>query len=154
MKFRASTDIDAPINACFEALADFEHIARRARRAGVEVERTDTMTTPGPGMCWRVEGPFRGRMRRAEVELVDYDAPEKMLFHLSSSGIEADITLTLSRESGRRTVLESQVRVVPRNLASRVALQSVKLARPRINRGFRNALKKLASDVEARAGRF
>ncbi len=153
MKFRATTEIDAPINACFAALADFEHTALRARRAGIDVERTDHLTTPGPGMSWRIEGPFRGRTRRAEVELVDYDAPEKMLFHLTSSGIDADITLTLSPESGRRTILETEVRIVPRNLTTRVALQSMKLAKPRMNRGFQKGLRKLARDIERRVSR-
>ncbi len=57
------------------ALSDFDAWERGAMRRGAEVERTDALARPGPGMAWAATFPYRGKRREIEVRLDDVVAP-------------------------------------------------------------------------------
>ena len=52
MKFSTKEDIDAPIDAVFEMLCEFDQFERAAMRRGAEVQRVDQLAEPGVGMLW------------------------------------------------------------------------------------------------------
>ena len=52
MKFSTNEDVEAPIDAVFEMLCDFESFERAAMRRGAEVQRVDQLVAPGVGMIW------------------------------------------------------------------------------------------------------
>ena len=86
MKFSTKEDIEAPIEAVFEMLCDFESVEWAAMRRGAEVQRSDTKTAIGVGMSWRGTFNLRGKRRQVDIEMVTFDKPNEMVFECRSPG--------------------------------------------------------------------
>jgi len=150
MKFTGKTDINAPLNATFGSFADFESFERHARRAGAEVQRIDDLVSPGPGMIWKVRAEVRGKPRKIEIELMDYDAPNALHFTATTTGYDAVIDVVLTPVTGRQTSASITVVVKPNTLAARLILQSARLTKGTLNKRFRKGLQKFGKNMEDR----
>lgn len=91
MRFTTHEDVEAPIEFVFEQVSDFDAFERQGLRHGAEIMRLDTMTTPAAGMVWNAQAVLRGKRRRIEAELVDYQPPTMMKFLATSDGITAHL---------------------------------------------------------------
>lgn len=150
MRFTTKQDIEAPLDFVFRTMTDFEAWERSAMRRGVEVERTDKLTRPGTGMSWASRFSYRGKQRAIELRLVGLEPPATLAFAAQSNAVEGTAKLELMEMSARRTRLHVVVEVSPRSLAARLFLQSLRLARGRIDRKFDQRVAQLASDIAAR----
>jgi len=155
MRFTTKQDIEAPIAFVFKALSDFDIWERAAMRRGAEVERTDTLTGTGAGMSWKSRFSYRGRPRTLDLQLVTFDAPSQLAFAGQSPTVEGTATVDMMEMSSRRTRIHVVTEVTPRTLAARLFLQSLRLARARVDRKFEQRVVQLAADIEHRfrAGR-
>jgi len=153
MIFSAREDIEAPIEFVFSQVSDFEQLERRALRRGAEVERTDTLTAPGPGMGWRMAFTLRGKKRKMKVEMVSYDPPNVMRFHSNSPNVSIDTIVELLALSRGRTRLSFEADVHPKNLGARLVLQSLKLAKSSVTRRFEQRIATYARELEDRYSR-
>lgn len=150
MKFVARHDIEAPLEFVQQALADFEGWERAAMRRGAEISRTDKLRQNGPGMSWLTRFPYRGKERMINVQLVALDPAGHMAFTGSSASIEGDVKIDLLEMAARRTRLHVGFEVKPRTLGARLFLQSLRLARSRVDKGFDARIAMLAADIDAR----
>ncbi|MCK4712108.1 MAG: SRPBCC family protein, partial [Marinosulfonomonas sp.] len=75
MKFSTKEDIEAPIEAVFKAVSDFNAFERFALRRGARVQRVDRKTHPQTTIAWDIEFPYRGKKRQLLAELTEFDAP-------------------------------------------------------------------------------
>lgn len=138
MKFSAREDISGPIEQVFDALCDFEAFERLAMRRGAELQRVDPLTRPGVGMKWRVTYTMRGRKREFDLELVEFDRPDQMVFDARSSGIDARFTVDLLALSRNRTRMSVALDLTPLNLSARLLIQSLKLAKSNLSKRFKD----------------
>lgn len=150
MNFTGRTEIKANINATFAAFADFEAFERSVRRSGAEIERVDELTTPGPGMMWRIVADFRGKTRKIDVELKDYDPPEALLFSGVSTGFDAEIKIDLIPLSGRETRARISADITARSLAAKLILQSARLTKGKLNKRFRERFRRFGDEMTQR----
>lgn len=150
MKFSAKEDIEVPIERLFEMLADVEAFERAALRRGAEVQRTDTLRQPGPGMSWKTRFMFRGRERRVAIEMTRLDPPNGMSFKGSSPALEGTMQVELVALSRKRTRMAITTEIAPKTLAARLMVQSLKLARNNVNRRFHLRIAGFAKDLEDR----
>jgi hypothetical protein len=150
MRFTTKQDIEAPLDFVYRTMSDFEAWERSAMRRGVEVQRTDKLTRPGPGMTWASRFSYRGKLRSIELRLVMLEQPSTLAFAAQSNAVEGTAKLDLMEMSARRTRVHVVVEVLPRSLAARLFLQSLRLARARVDRKFDQRVAQLASDIEAR----
>ena len=150
MKFTSKTDLNASLNATFAAFADFEAFERQGLRAGAEIERIDDLVTPGPGMMWRVKAEYRGKMRRLEIELVDYDPPNMLKFRAASDLLDAEIKIDLIALSAKKTRAAVDVNVAAKSLSGRLLLQTARLAKGNLNRRFASGLNRFGVFLENR----
>lgn len=150
MKFSGKTDIDATLNAAFAAVADFGAFEKLAIHAGAGVARTDDMAMPGCGMMWDIRLNYRGKARKIVAELVDYDPPEVLDFATSTSGFNATIRVELLALSQRQTRAVVILDIRARSLAARLALQSGRLVKARLNKRFKARIHKFGQEVQAR----
>lgn len=150
MKLSTREDIEAPLDYVFGAFADTEGWERAAMRRGAEVTRADRLRTPGPGMAWNVGFDYRGKPRRLNIKLASIDAPNALGFQLSASSVDGNVSIEFVELSARRTRVSFGTEFKARSLAARVFLQSLKLAKGKIERRFETRVAQLCNEIEDR----
>lgn len=151
MKLATKKDIEAPIAQVWAALADFDGWERAAMRRGVEVERTDTLTRPGIGMSWLSRFQYRGRARKATLQLTELQGPVLMALTAGSDAVDMASRIELIEMSARRTRMHVAAEIKPRSLGARLFLQSLRLARAKVDRKFDAKVGQFAQEIETRA---
>ncbi len=150
MKYSTKEDIEAPIDAVFEMLCDFEGFERSAMRRGAEVQRADQMSTPGVGMLWNAAFDLRGKRREIAVEMVTFDRPNEMVLNSTSTGLDGLMTFELMPLSRSRTRVNVALEIKPLNLSARLLVQSLKLAKTSLTKKFKLRVAEYAKGMEER----
>ncbi|WP_415921952.1 SRPBCC family protein [Tateyamaria sp. SN6-1] len=153
MRFSAREDIEAPIEQVFAALCEFENFERQAMRRGAEIQRVDEQTTPVVGATWKVAFTMRGRRRAMDLVLVRLDAPSDMGFVAKSQGMDATFDVELLALSRNRTRMAVALELSPLNLASRLLIQSLKLAKGNLTNKFKTRVAEYCKTLEDRLKR-
>ncbi|KIN65364.1 DNA polymerase III subunits gamma and tau [Sulfitobacter noctilucae] len=154
MKFSTNEDVEAPIDAVFDMLCEFDRFERSAMRRGAEVQRRDQMAAPGVGMLWQAAFDLRGKRREMEVEMAVFDRPNEMVLESTSPGILGTTSFELIALSRSRTRVLVQLEIKPLNLSSRLLVQSLKLAKSSLTKKFKLRVAEYAKAMEERyAGR-
>jgi hypothetical protein len=154
MKFSTNEDIDAPIDAVFEMLSDFETFERAAIRRGAEVQRLDDMSVPGKGMRWAAVFDLRGKRRELELEMVTYDRPNEIVLESTSPGMLGQMSFDLISLSRSRTRVKVELEVKPLNLSARLLVQSLKLAKKSLTQRYKLRVAEYAKSMEDRYARL
>jgi uncharacterized protein YndB with AHSA1/START domain len=150
MKFSTKEDIEAPIDAVFDMLCDFEMFERAAMRRGAEVQRTDSKTVPGVGMGWRGAFNLRGKRREVDIEMITFDRPNEIVLECQSAGLLTTMTIELVALSRTRTRLMIAFEIKPLNLSARLLVQSLKLAKTSMTKKFKLRIAEFAKSLEER----
>jgi hypothetical protein len=150
MKFSAKQDIEAPAEYVFAALSDFDAWERAAMRRGSDVERTDKLRTPGAGMAWKTSFLFRGKARQVNIRLLSMVAPSRLEFAALSNAIDTTLVVEVIEMSARRARLHVTANVAPLTLTAKLFIQSLRLARARVDRKFALRVTQVTGDIEAR----
>lgn len=150
MHFASKQDIEAPIAAVFQILTDFEAWERAVMRRGIEVERKDKLRHEGPGMRWGARFDYRGKSRELDVELTQLENPALVRFAGVSQALEGLVSVELLELGANRTRMHSSVEITPRSLTARLFLQSLRLARAKLDRKFDQRVAQMAGDIELR----
>lgn len=152
MQFTAKQDISAPIETVFGAVTDFETLERALLRRGVEVRRADSLSQPGPGMCWESRFEARGKPREVTAELCGIDHPERLELAMESTGVHGVLTVDLAQLSPRQTRMRVTLVLRPQTLSARLLVQSMKLGKASLLKRYRKAVRKFGRELEARLG--
>lgn len=150
MKFASRKDIEAPLAFVHKTLTDFENWERAAMRRGADVTRTDTFHQPRVGMSWLAKFKFRGKQRNVDLKLSQWEAPNHLGFTGGSLAIAGDAALELIEMSQQRTRLHVTMEIVPKTIGARLFLQSLRIARGRVDRSFDQRAAQLAAEIERR----
>jgi carbon monoxide dehydrogenase subunit G len=150
MKLSGRTDIGAPVAFVFAALSDFEAWERAAMRRGADIHRTDKLRAPGAGMTWQARFAWRGRERQLQVRLTKLQPTLQLTLDFDGPSVEGNLNIELVELSAKRTRMLMQVDLKPRTLAARLFIQSMKLAKGRVQRKYDARLQSVARDIEAR----
>lgn len=150
MKFSTREDIEVPIDKVFRAVSDFDGFERQALRRGAEVTRQDTYGKPGLGSEWALKFQFRGKQRRVQARITQFDGPNGYVAETDSGGIDGLVTVELVSLSPRRTRLHFSIDLTPRSLTARLLVQSLKFAKTNLNKRFAARVWQFAQDVEGK----
>lgn len=150
MQFTAQEDVAAPIEFVFEQLSDFQSFERSALRRGAEVQRVDSKADIGIGMKWDASFKLRGRKREVQVELTEFDPPTGMVVSSRSPNMGGHMTIDLVALSRGRTRMSLEVELNPKTLSARLMVQSLKLARSKLSKRFRERVAGYAEELEDR----
>ncbi|SLN58087.1 SRPBCC family protein [Ruegeria meonggei] len=150
MQFSAREDIEAPVNAVFEMVADFERFERMAMRRGIEVRRISGHMGVVPGTSWQTEFRLRGKPRHVDIQMAECEPPSHMRFEASSKGMNGFTLIEFLALSQRRTRLSVDMTLAAKSLPARLLLQSFRLGQTRFRRRFQLRLKEFAREIEER----
>ncbi|WP_103332341.1 SRPBCC family protein [Pseudotabrizicola formosa] len=150
MHFSSRTDIEAPIDFVYAALSDFDAWERAAMRRGAEVARTDKLRAAGVGMGWHVAFRFRGKDRAVDIRLTGQVPEAKLTFAGKGRMLEGDMSVDLVSLSPKRTRMVLHTDIRPLTLAARLLLQSVKLAKGRVQTRLNTRMEQLSVELQAR----
>lgn len=150
MRLTTKQDIEAPAAFVFAVMTDFDTWERAAMRRGAEVTRTDTLRQPGIGMGWRVKFDFRGRARVLALKFTEVDPGNRLAFTGDAPTVGGDAVVELMELSTRRTRVTVTTEIKPKTLTARLFVQSMKLAKAKIQRRFETRVGQIAADIEDR----
>ncbi|MAP15115.1 SRPBCC family protein [Sulfitobacter dubius] len=153
MKFSTKEDVEAPIEAVFDMLCDFESFERAAMRRGAEVQRADTMHQPGVGMTWNAVFPLRGKRRELTLEMVSFDRPNEMVIDSMSQGLAGQMSFELMPLSRNSTRVLVALEIKPLTLSARLWVQSLKLAKTTLTKKYKDRVAEYARGMEERHAR-
>lgn len=150
MKLTSRQDIEAPVAFVFEALKDFEGWERAAMRRGADVARTDKLRDVMPGLSWLVKFAYRGKERKLALRLTHLEPPTLLGFSGTGTSLDGLAGIDLLELASRRTRVSVTLDVRPKTIAARVILQSLRLAKARLNRRFTDRVGQYCHEIEAR----
>jgi len=153
MKLTAKTDLEAPLGFVYASLIDHVAWEREAAQRGVEVERPADMPLTGIGAGWQIRAAFRGRLRKLLLRIDDMVVNDQVVFGLEGQSITGRTVLEVLALSPRRTRLRVVVEVKPKTLAARLFLNSLRLARGRVQGRFDKRVAQLGARIEDRHAR-
>lgn len=149
MKFDLTETIEAPAEAVWSQLVEWERFERAAAGRGAQVTRTGAANGIGIGSGWRGSIDLRGKTRSLEVTITDLARPERMEVDGQIGGMTAEMFLTLTPAAPARTILRMQLDLGARTMAARLILQSVRLARGRVTSRIEAGFARLGDRAEA-----
>jgi carbon monoxide dehydrogenase subunit G len=150
MKITSRQDIEAPVAFVYDALKDFDYWERAALRHGADVTRTNGAQATGPGLGWLIRFPFRGKDRKLTLRVVSLDAPGQLVFAGSGGSFDGTAVVDLLELGAKRTRLSMTTEVKPQGLAARLVLQTIKLARGRMQGRVDKRVAAIAMEIEER----
>lgn len=150
MKLTTKQDIDAPADFVFAQLSDFESWERAAMRRGIEVDRTDNLTEPGKGMSWLAKFRYRGRDRKMALKVEQIDPSGHLGFSVSSPASDGTLGVELVSMAAKRTRAFVSIEALPKTFTAKLFVQSLKLAKSRVDKKLVQRAGHLAAEIEER----
>jgi len=150
MDFSTRYDVEAPIEFVWTQASNFTVLERQALRRGADVERKDTLATPGVGAEWDIRFQFRSKDREVNAKITTFDAPNRYTVISTSGSIDGVCVVDLVALSPKRTRLTVTLDLTAKSLGSRLMLQSLKMAKSGLNKRFEDRVASMASEIQDR----
>lgn len=150
MKFQIKQDIEAPIDFVFEQMTEFKAFERAAMRRGAEVQRVNDGGEDAVGMAWDAKFQLRGKERDIQIEITEYDRPNRLTVSSRAPSMGGDMIVELIALSRNRTRVDTNIKLAPKNLTSKLLVQSLKLARKNVSQRLNDRMAAYAVEVETR----
>ncbi len=149
MKLKSSEDVDAPIEQVFRLLSDIDNLERLAARRGVDVIRA----SEGPikeGSSWKVNFRLRGKDRSVDMELQKLQPSNFISVNADGGGVSGVFAVELVALTPTCTRVRVSLDMAASSIPGRLLLQSLKLARSKVQQRFRDRMGKFAAVLEER----
>jgi uncharacterized protein YndB with AHSA1/START domain len=153
MKLTAKTDLEVPAAAVFATLLDHPSWEREAMRKGIEVNQSPGSPAAGVGAEWRIRGHFRGKARKIQVRIEEMTPDQRLLLGLDSPSVEGKTQLEVMVLSPRRSRLRVDIEVKPKTLAARLFINTMRLAKGRVQAKFESRLGQFGARIKERYDR-
>lgn len=148
MKLISKTDLEAPADFVYAQLADHPAWEREALRRGVEIERPADAPPSGVGASWRIQVPFRGKPRKGLLRVAQMEPGQNLAFTLEGQAIQGSALIEVMALSARRSRLRVTLDVKPKTLSARLFINTLRLAKSRVQARFDKRVVQLAARIE------
>lgn len=150
MKLTAKTDLEVPAAFVFATLVDHASWEREAVRNGAEIERPPGTPAAGLGAAWRIRGHFRGKPRKVLLKIEELTENQRVVLSIDSPSIEGSARFEVMVLSPRRSRLRVDVEIKPRTLAARLFINTMRLAKGRVQAKFETRLGQMGGRIKDR----
>ena len=148
MKLISKTDLEVPAAFVYAQLADHPAWEREFLRRGADIERPADMPQSGVGAGWHVQAPFRGKQRRILLRVAGLDPDRSLAFTFDGQSMQGDAVLEVQALSARRSRLRLTLDVKPKTLAARLFINTLRLAKGRVQARLDKRVNQLAARIE------
>ncbi|MDJ0858709.1 MAG: SRPBCC family protein [Dinoroseobacter sp.] len=149
MQLNTTEILTGHIEDVFDALSDFARAERAAMSRGISVERLDALGAPGEGVKWRIGFFARGRDREAEMEVTKFTRPTALRYEGHVGGLFFETNVACRVADSNATEVTVAIKLRAKSMSARVLLQSLKIARRRVQQRFRKSIRNILREVEA-----
>ena len=153
MRLTVKTDLEAPVEFLHACLCDNAAWEREAIRRGIEIERPSDMPLTGVGAGWRIKVPFRGRVRKVMLRIDAIVQDQSIAYSFEGQALVGTSVLETRALSPRRSRLRMTIEAKPKTLAARLFLNTLRLARRRVEERLEKRVGELAARIEGRYAR-
>lgn len=150
MKLTAKTDLEVPAAFVFATLVDHPSWERDAVRNGAEVERPPGTPASGLGAAWRLRGQFRGKARKVLLTITELVENQRVVLSLDGPTIEGSSRFEVTVLSPRRSRLRVDVEFRPKTLSARLFINTMRLAKGRVQAKFETRLGQIGGRIKDR----
>ncbi|MDZ4088637.1 MAG: SRPBCC family protein [Tabrizicola sp.] len=150
MKLTAKTDLEVPAAFVFATLVDHPSWERDAVRNGAEVERPPGTPATGLGAAWRVRGQFRGKVRKVQLTITELVENQRVVLTMDGPTIEGSARFEVMVLSPRRSRLRVDVEFKPKTLSARLFINTMRLAKGRVQAKFEARLGQIGGRIKDR----
>lgn len=142
MKLMTQETIDAPIEAVWDRLTDFDRLEALSRDHA-EVTRVPDADQP----TWNAVVSFRGAQRNMCVFVTKMRGPDVLHVNGEGSGMEADIKMSLEAITPAKTVLTMSVLMRGKTFTGKAIVHGLKLARGTAQEKFEKRIRAIAKSL-------
>lgn len=150
MQLNATEILTGHIEEVFDELADFARAERAAMDRGISVERLDALGAPDAGVKWKIGFFARGRDREAEMEVTKFTRPTLIRYEGQVGGLVFETNVACRVADSNATEVTVSTKLRAKSMSARVLLQSLKIARRRVQKRFRKSIRTLLREVESK----
>lgn len=152
MEFSSRIDIAASAEFTFATLTDFEGWEALARAKGAHITRQDPAERmqAGEGSRWEGSFIFKGKTRDGVLVLRTLRASERLAMQAEGRGIGGDLLVEITPINATRSRLSVQGELRPKSLAARLFVQSLRLAKGRVQAKLNKRLADYGRRLEAK----
>lgn len=150
MKLTAKIDLEVPAAFVFDTLTDNASWEREAIRNGVEVSRPPGAPDRGLGAAWQMRGHYKGKPRKVLIVIEELIQDQRIGLSLDSPSIDGTARLEVMVLSPRRSRLRVDLEIKPKTLAARLFVNTMRLAKGRVQARFERGLGQLGSRIKDR----
>ena len=129
MKIGGSKAFRRPRRKVFDSFADPARMAAVFGEQGANLRREGQ---GGPGTIWHLDVTSGGKARGMAIKLVDMVRPEVMRLHVTSELVDADVAFVFTETAEGACTVDAGIDLAPHTLTARVALQTLRLARGKV----------------------
>lgn len=149
MIFETREELDVPRDFAFSRFADFTRYEDAARSYGADIRRVNGFARIAEGVSWRGSVVVRGKTRGVEATVTRLQRPEHARMDTSVGGMAVGVDLFFEEIGPDRTLVRVCAQLKATTLAARLILQTVKLARKKIQDKIDSRVVALANQYEA-----
>jgi len=94
----------------------------------------------GPGTVWHLDVVSRGKEWPMTITLVDMEKAEVMRMRVTSEMLDADIAFVFADLPEKGSQVRAEIDLAPRTLTARVGIQTLRLAKGKVEQRVQRAL--------------
>jgi len=140
MKFSTRIDTDLSSERLFEVVGNFNGLERMLISHGATVARITPSNGLGIGMGWNVGFDLRGKPRKLQLAVTEFERPEQIKISGHSEALNLMVVATVITLSRVKSRVIFETKVSPRNMRARLILQTAKLGKRQLDHRYQRRI--------------
>ena len=149
MELQYSIVINVPQRFAFERATDFALFEEKGFGKLDPFERRSDIIAPEIGARWRTAAEFQGRPRRFSIQLLEMDPSEWLVLGNKSEKYDVEARFRFTETGDAQTTFSFHLVAKARSITAKLILQTIQLARGRIEKSMQADFEEMAKKMEA-----
>lgn len=149
MELSYNNTINVPQAFAFARATDFERFEKEGFGNLAPFEPKTDIRAPELGARWRTAAEFQGRPRWFSLELLELEAPGRLVLGNKSEKYDVEAHFLFEPADAQKTNFSFVLNAKAQSITGKLILQTIQLARARIVKSMQSDFDKMAKRMEA-----